>query len=192
MFENVRKSLNELLERATPPEDRREVASRMRDTIVQAKMGVHDLRDALELARKRLVVEAHELETVRRRKALAEGIGDQETVQLAIKYEALHAEKVEVLTRKVQAQEEELAVAEREVEEMTADMRAVLSGATPGSVAGATKSPEREAREEVDEALGHESPVKDELDALARARGRSEREADAERKLEELKRRMGK
>src|SRR5471030_3124194 len=76
VFDGFRRSFDELLSRATRPEERRIVASRMRDTLVQAKMGLGDLRDGLEKTRQRLVVEEKELETVRRRKQLAEGIGD--------------------------------------------------------------------------------------------------------------------
>ena len=64
MFESLRKSLNDLLARATPPEERREVVSRMRDTLVQAKMGLQDLRDGLAKSRKRLDAEKQEAETV--------------------------------------------------------------------------------------------------------------------------------
>lgn len=191
MFESLRKSLNDLLDRATPPEERRAVAARMRDTLVQAKMGLGDLRDALEESRRRLEAERKEVETVRRRRALAEKIGDQETVGIAAKYEALHAERFEVLARKVEAQESELAIAEREVEEMSAELRAALSGAgtPPPSVrTGTSEAAEREA----EAALDPDGGIRDELDSLARARTRAEREADAERRLEELKRRMGK
>lgn len=191
VFESFRKSLNDLLDRATPPEERRAVAARMRDTLVQAKMGLGDLRDALVQSRKRLEAERQELETVRRRRALAEKIADHETVGIATKYEALHAERVDVLTRKVEAQEGELAIAEREVEEMSAELRAALSGAgtvPPSGIADAGAT----ARRETEAALDPDGAIRDELDSLARARTRAEREAEAERRLEELKRRMGK
>lgn len=190
MFESFRKSLNELLDRATPPEDRRAVAARMRETLVQAKMGLGDLREALDRSRARLEAERRELETVRRRRTLAESIADHETVGIATKYEALHAERVEVLSRKVEAQERELAMAERDVEEMSAELRAALSGADPA--AGARLDTDAAAQREVDAALEHDPGVGDELDSLARARTRAAREADAERQLAELKRRMGK
>ena len=49
MFEQLRRSLNELLERATKPEDRRAVLTRMKGTLVQVQLGVNDLRDGLQL-----------------------------------------------------------------------------------------------------------------------------------------------
>jgi len=121
---------------------------------------------------------------VRRRKALAAGIADRETVEVAGKYEQMHAEHVDVLTRKREAQEGERRLAEREVEEMTAALKAIVGGAVPPS--GAVSPAGDEAMEVSDAA------TREELDRLARARARAEHEADAQRKLDELKRRMGK
>src|SRR4051794_6082013 len=66
VFDGFRRSFDELLSRATRPEERRIVASRMKDTLVQAKMGLNDMRDGLEKARQRLAGEERELDTVRR------------------------------------------------------------------------------------------------------------------------------
>jgi hypothetical protein len=93
VFEGFRRSFDDLLARATRPEERRAVASRMRETLVQAKAGLNDLRDGVEKARQRLAVEERELATVRRRKGLAEGIGDRQTVDIATKYEQMYAER---------------------------------------------------------------------------------------------------
>jgi hypothetical protein len=170
VFDGFRRSFDELLARATRPEERRVVASRMRDTLVQAKVGLGDLRDSLEKTRQRLVVEEKELETVRRRKQLAEGIGDRETVDIATKYEEMHAQRVEVVKQKVVAQEGEL--------------KAVMVGTDARPVSAPS-----------DAELGLESDPADlrsEIDSMARARSSAEREADAARRLDELKRRMGK
>jgi hypothetical protein len=178
-FEGFRRSFDELLTRATRPEERRAVASRMRDTLVQAKAGLNDLRDGLEKARYRLKVEERELETVRRRKGLAEGIGDQQTVDIAAKYEQMHAERVEILRQKVSAEE-----AERDVNQMSSELKAVLAGTDPRAGASAIDSPGVSESEAAD--------IRDEIDSLGRARERADREADAARRLDELKRRMGK
>src|SRR5437764_3934920 len=94
-FDDLRKSLEDLMSRATPPDDRRDIARRMRETLVQAKVGLSEMRAALERDRQRLAAEERELETVRRRRQLAENINDSETVSVANKYEATHAERVE-------------------------------------------------------------------------------------------------
>jgi len=173
------------MDRATPPEERRAGLARMKQTLVQARMGLDDLRGGIEQTRQRLAVEQAELETVRRRKGLAAGINDAETVALAEKYEALHAERSEVLARKLAVQESELALVEREVGEMTAALKSAVVGA------GETTPLSNESRD-VDEMLDGGANVAQEIDALGRASARSAREADADRLLAELKRRMGK
>ena len=184
VFDGFRRSFDELLSRATRPEERRLVASRMRDTLVQAKAGLHDLEDELVKARHRLAVEERELETVRRRKQLAEGIGDRETVDIAAKYEQMHTERVSILRQRVSTQEAEIALAERDVGEMSAELKAVLAGTNSGAPDAAIDS--------IDGADAEPAALRDEINSLGRARAREEREADAARRLDELKRRMGK
>jgi hypothetical protein len=159
------------------------IASRMKETLVQARLGLDDLRGGLEQTRRRLAGEERELETVRRRKQLAEGIGDTETVGIAAKYEQLHSERVDVMRQKVSAQEAELQLAERDVAQMAEELRAVLNGTDPRSTA-TIDAPD------VDGAPS--SALGEEIDSLGRARASAEREADAARRLDELKRRMGK
>jgi hypothetical protein len=187
VFDHFREALERLVNRAAPPEERRALAADMRETLVRARAGLHDLRDGLEVARRRLAQEQKELETVRRRKALAEGIGDAETVAVAERFEQHHGERVAVLVRKVEAQEAELALNEREVAEMTAALKAAMAGVGP---APASVSAASAAEREVEEALGADpSP---EIDAMRRQRAREACDEDATRRLEELKRRMGK
>jgi hypothetical protein len=187
MFESFRQSLNDLMDRATPPEERRAVLTRMKQTLVQARMGLDDLRGGVAITRQRLEAEMRELETMRRRKTAATAINDVETVALAEKYEAVHAERTEVLRRKLEAQEAELVMVEREVSEMTSELKQAMMGA--GSSAGTIAD---DARTETDAVLDQGGDVAEEIDALSRAGKRSAREAEAEQKLAELKRRMGK
>jgi hypothetical protein len=186
MFESFRQTLRDLMDRATPPEERRAGLSRMKQTLVTARMGLDDLRGGVTVTRQRLEAERRELETMRRRKGYAQGINDAETVALAEKYEAQHAERVDVLERKLDAQEAELAIVEREVGEMTAELKQAMLG-VPGA-----PSVEDAAAAEVEAALGRSPDIASELDAMGRARARAERESDAEQRLAELKRRMGK
>jgi hypothetical protein len=195
VFESLRKSLDDLLSRATPPEERRQIVSRMRDTLVRAKVGLQDLRDALEKSRQRLVAERRELETVQRRKRLAEQINDAETVRLATQYEQLHAERLQVLTRKLEAQESELALAERDVAQMMSELRNAASGIGPAADHSGSTAAVNAAMDEIESELGgaaKDGSLCEEIEGLSRARTRADREADAARRLEELKRRMGK
>ena len=171
------------MNRATPPEERRTIVARMRDTLIQAKASLNDLRDGLAKTRRQLEIEERELATVRRRKDLANGINDRETVEIATRFEETHAKRVEIVRQKLAAQEAELAMAEREVETMSAELKAAVAG----TGAGAPSTPSIDPGVDPDSA---DADLHEEIDALRRSRDRSAREADAERRLEELKRRM--
>ena len=162
----------------------------MKQTLVTARMGLDDLRGGLTVTRERLATESSELATMRRRRGQAVAINDAETVALAEKYEAHHAERVEVLQRKLSAQDAEFAIAERDVAQMTAELKAAMSGV--GAELGDAGAAQRAAEAEAELATGDAGGVASEIDALSRASVRSARTADAERQLAELKRRMGK
>jgi hypothetical protein len=189
MFENFRQALNALRSRGTPPEERRALLGHMRETLARAKAGVEDLRDGLGKARARLAAERRELDTVRRRKRMAAEVNDAQTVSVAERFEVHHAERALVLEQKVAVQERELALAEAEVLEMTRAFKSAAAGAgAPGAAAG--PSIDEAAAREVDEALA--GPQAADFDNLGRAQAREQRDAEAERRLAELKRRMGK
>ena len=199
MFDDVRQAFRDLL-RSTPPsgDARRSIVAQMRETLVQARMGLDDLRKGVEETQGRLKRERLELETVRRRKQLAAGINDLETVALAERYEKQHTERIALLERKLETQEAELAMVEREVGEMNAEFKLAAAGGTPGvsagpSASGATAGGGADAATAaaVDEALGDNAGLRDEIDGLARARRRADAESTADEKLAALKRRMG-
>jgi hypothetical protein len=203
VFDSLRQSLEELINRGTRPEDRRQVAAQMRDTLVQARVGLGQLRDALAATSSRLATERDTVATMQRRRELAARIADTETVALAEKHERLHAARVEALERQVAAQEAELVIAEGEVESMTRELRMAMAGgmAAPsvsasdgggdagGSDAGGSDAGGSDAG--AGDPLDDAAALSAELDALGRARARAERQADADRRLDELKRRMG-
>ena len=186
MFEDVRQAFRELLNGNVAPEERRSVLSDMRDTIVRARMALDDLRSGIAATGKRLAAERAELETIRRRRVLAEGINDKETVEVATRFETLQGEKVSVLERKLEAQKGELAIAEREVEEMKAQFKAANAGVGSGLRPGAAMPSDAEL------GLGQHDPgLAQEIDSLGRAQRRAASDADADARLAELKRRMG-
>lgn len=190
MFDDLRQALRDLLHGNVPPEGRRALLSVMKDTLVRGRLALDDLREGLAATRKRLDRERHELETVVRRKGLAQGIGDAETVTIAARFEAQYAERVAVLERKLEAQESELALAERELTEMTQQYRAAAAGVGSGMRPDAVPpSAGAAASDEIDDAR---ASLEREIDGLDRARRRESLEADAEARLAELKRRMGK
>jgi hypothetical protein len=198
MFDDVRQAFRDLLHRTPPSGDaRRSIVAQMRETLVQARMGLDDLRKGVEETQARLKRERTELDTVRRRKQLAQGINDAETVALAERYEKQHTERVALLERKLETQEAELAMVEREVGEMNAEFKLAAAGGTPGVSAGATPAagnadPDAAAAAAVDEAVSENAGLRDEIDGMARARRRADAETAADEKLAALKRRMGK
>lgn len=187
MFDELRDSLRNLSSRLDPDE-RRRMSSGMREAMMHAKLAVNDMRAALTATEQRLRTEQAELDTVRRRQGLAADIGDHETVAIAERFAAQHAERVAVLESKRMVQQQELSLAEREYESMSADLRRVMAGFAP-EAAGADAA----AAREVDALLNDEPlPADDPLAGPPPSRRtRSEREADAEARLADLKRKLG-
>ncbi len=188
MFERLRAALQAALESATPPPDLREIAGRMQEAVIEAKAGVGAMREALAQAEGELAHVRGEVETTTRRRDLAAGIQDAETVEVAEKYLARQQERLAVLERKVAAQREELALAERDLGEMQAQL-----------LDAAKNRPSHEADRSRDAAwaslgaAGMDRPEVDLEQELLRGRmDRAAREAEADAKLEELKKRMGK
>jgi hypothetical protein len=192
MFDELRDSLRALSSRLDPDE-RRRMSSGMREAMVHAKLAVNEMRAALTATEQRLRSEQVELDTVRRRQGLAADIGDHETVAIAERFAAQHAERVTVLESKRMVQQQELALAEREYESMSADLRRVMSGLAPEGSGAEARSAEAAAAREVDALLGDVPlPSDDPLAAPPPSRRtRSEREADAEARLADLKRKLG-
>lgn len=183
MFSELRQILRDLATGAIPVAQRREVLGEMRATLAQAKLGLADLGVALEKTRKELTFERQQLETVRRRKDMAAAIGDRETVDVASRFEEKHAERVAILGRKQGAQEDEFALADSEIGAMLTELKAVAAGA------GSGLSPDPVARE-VAETLDEAETLRRDIDAIARTRIRESRQADAEARLTDLKRKM--
>jgi hypothetical protein len=108
----------------------------------------------------------------RRREAMAQEIGDQETTRIAAEYAVRHAERATILERKVEVLEAERGLLQRDLEAMeqavAASAAAAPASSRPTSLLDDDEDRERERRE---------------LQRLQRERA-------AEEKLEELKRRM--
>jgi len=143
----------------------------MREALVDAKVGLSQSRAARDAVAAQLERERTELATVRRRGQLAAGINDGETVRLAAEFERKHSGRIEVLERKHAALVEEVL--------LVAQLKRLTGGEDPVAPASAPE----------DDSLASNLS---ELDALRRTADRSARDADADARLAELKRRMGK
>jgi len=190
VFESLKSTIDDLLGGRVHPGDRRAVIHDMKQALVHAKLGVDDLEQGVAITRRKLETERQGLETMIRRKGLAAGINDAETVAIAEKYEKQHAERIAVLERKLEAQEAEAALARRDYDEMLVQLKAAAAGA--GTV-GAGGAPAGTARAPSNAELGlpDDAALREELDGLSRAQSRAAKDADAEERLAELKRRMG-
>lgn len=188
MFDDLRDALRGF-GRSVDPSDRRAALASMKDALVHARLAVQDSRAAAQVTERRLAAERDELATVVRRRGLAEQVGDQETVAVADRFVAQHAERVRVLEQKHAAQLEELALMEREYESMSRDLKRAMAGLPLGTV-GADH--EAAARREVEEALGETpSAASAEFERATRTQQREAREASAAERLAELKRKLG-
>jgi len=186
VFEDVRQAFHDLLHGNVPPGGRRELLAVMKETIVQARLALDDLRDSVEVTRKRVAQERRELETIRRRRGLAQGVGDAETVAVAGRFEAQHSERLAVLEQKLAVQESELSLVEREVAEMKEQYKAAAAGVGSGLRDG------RADPTAIDPLDDGRSVLEQQLGDLDRAARRADANAAAEAHLAELKRRMGK
>ena len=187
MFKRLRDALEAALAAATPPPDLGEIAARMREAVIEQKSAVGLMREALEKDEQALAGERGQLETAERRRTLAADISDAETVEVADRFIAKHRERGAVLERKVAAQREELALAERDLVEMQSQ----LAEAAKRRPAVESERSAAQAWRELG-AAGMDRPELDlEQEALKARMDRAAREAAAEAKLDELKKRMG-
>jgi hypothetical protein len=188
MFERLKNAINAALSSATPPPDPKAQGGLMREAAVEARVAVDVMKRDLAAAEEGLVAEQQQLADVTRRGEQAQQINDAETVEVAQRFAAKHAEKVQVLEKKVDAQRSELALAEKELAEIVAQVKAIKDS-TPADTSSRIDSAWRAMQaaggvKPGDETTEHEL-LKSHVDRAAR-------EATADQQLQELKKRMGK
>jgi hypothetical protein len=145
------------------------------------KAAVGKMRDDLRMTERQLAAERQAAEDAVRRGKLAGDIGDKETVDVADRFATRHLERANMLEQKLAAQRNELALAERELEDMTAELK---TREGPGSTDAAWRSMEN---------AGGSRPETDLAgDGLRGTMDRAAHEAAAEAQLRELKKKMGK
>ena len=188
MFERLRDALRAALDAAVPPGDLRDLARLMRDAVVEAKVAVQEMREALTRTEGELTRERQRLADAERRGRLAAEIQDQETVVVAERFAAKHRERVGVLERKLAAQREELGLAERDLTDMQAQLK---SAERDRPAMEAERSAERAWRDV--QAAGGARPGMDLQDELLKSQmDRAAREAAAQKQLDELKKKLRK
>ncbi|MFZ5623086.1 MAG: hypothetical protein ACOY71_01475 [Gemmatimonadota bacterium] len=184
MFDELKAKLDRFLAERTASADPRARALLLKEALLEAKVGVRVIRESLAKAERELAAERRQLAAAARRGALAAGIDDVETVAVAAKFAAKHRERVQVLERKVAVQRDELALAEKEVEEMMAQLKASRHGDGPRINVDSAWSAVGSA--------GGTHPGVDEVEDLKQDLDRAGMDAAVEAQLAHLKRKLGK
>jgi hypothetical protein len=179
VFERLRAAVNAALDAAMPPPDWRDLAGQMRRAAVEGRAALLKLQELLAATERELLIERKHLDDAQRRGTQAQTIGDAETVEIAGRFAARHAERVTVLEQKLAAQRAELTLAERDVGEMVGQLKEMeRRGGTPPLDGGPAAA-----------AAGLDA---DEAASLGADLDRAARETAADERLRELKKRMGK
>jgi len=196
-----------------PEEDVEELLGSMREELIAARANVPVLESDLRELESELEAERARLEACGRRARQAKEIGDQETVDVAVRFAAGHRSRAEVLEQKREAAVAEVQLQRRTVSDMTAQLKSAMARRDAlaaqarrarttrnlrGEADGATDEFDRLAdRIETDEAIASASrDVERDLDGPGSARPDDEgvppldREGLAALQLEELKRQM--
>ena len=179
---SLKARLEAFLRQHTRPDPRARAAA-LRDAILEAKVGIGAMRSAMVATDRELVIEQRQLADAERRGRLAAELPDPETQAVAEKFSARHRERVTVLEHKLAVQREELALAEREVEERVAEYRA----ARPGTGSDSVEAAWRELQ-----SAGGDRPGIDLDDDSSRAEHARKVEEAVEAQLAFLKKKFGK
>jgi predicted nucleic acid-binding Zn-ribbon protein len=130
-IEDLRARLDRLLREQGLGSPRRE-AGALHEVLVELKVGLKDLNDALSATERELTSERDQLATAERRGKLAEEIRDTETVTIAAQYADRHRQRIALLERKLAVQRDELAITEQEYQELSDRYRAARQGVPAG------------------------------------------------------------
>lgn len=187
MFESLKARLERLLAEQTAPLDARQHASLLQDAVVEAKVAVAGMREGLGKSESILAREQQQLADAERRGALAAQIADNETMQVAEQFVARHRERIDLLTRKIEVQREELRLAESDLEKMTAEWRGMKMGTGTGQTAN-----QRAAWDDIEAAGGVRPETDVDGDLLKHQIRRSQLDAAVNAQLDHLKKKMGK
>jgi hypothetical protein len=182
VFDGLKARLDRLL-RERGQSDPRAYAAGLREALVEARLGITEMRRALAAAEAELEAERKQLADAERRGRLAAAVPDAETVAVAERFAARHRERILLMERKVVVQRDELALAQREVQEMTTQFRSASQGGPRSDSVDA-------AWRDLEAAGGSRSS--DESDRMAAELEQRKRDEAVEAQLAYLKKKMGK
>ncbi|MES1259427.1 MAG: hypothetical protein ABUL71_02445 [Gemmatimonadota bacterium] len=153
----------------------REQAAGLREALVEFKVGIGQLTEALARSERELEIARKEAADYARRGELARGIDDQETVRVAEEFTAKARERVDLLERKVIVQRDELAMATRDYEAVKQQYQSAARGVSMGAAPAPDPAQDPDRMSSVDQLM---------IDQRAR-------EAAVEAQLAHLKKKLG-
>jgi phage shock protein A len=115
-FDDIKLHLDRLFA-PRPGASARDQAAGLREALIEFKIGIGQLGEALARGETELAQARREAADYERRGRLAADIGDTETVALAEEFATKAAARVELLERKVLVQRDELRLAEQDYEQ---------------------------------------------------------------------------
>jgi phage shock protein A len=160
MFRKLRAAIESAinaLERPGQPsrENIDDLLAGMREELIETKARIPVLENQLDGLRKQHERELRSAEDCHRRALQAQPIGDDETVEVALRFEAKHRVAADVCVQKIEAAEAELAMQRQNATEMTEQLKAARAGrdalAIQARRAGATGSLRGGGRSAADE-----------------------------------------
>jgi hypothetical protein len=154
--------------------DSRGFADGLYQAMLDTKVAISQVSEALGRTTRELDGERVRLVDAERRGTLANGIGDQETVDLAQIWIAKHQARVELLERKLAVQQDELAMAERQLEEFNQEYRKARAGIRPGATPPPSDDPEGAQADIALDRHARETLVRDQLAALKKKLGKQD------------------
>ena len=217
MFENLRHAFKEAVDNFKDELNRDDVPDvvdgllhQMQEEVTDAQAQVHTLEEQIKKALQLAELEGKEAATCRRREVMAQRIDDQDTAKVAAEFAQKHEKKKSIQEQKALALRAELELKRGEVQDMLAQFkeakakRDALTATTGRADARNSMSEADDLFAQIDrmaeriEGIDHQREAEEELLAEFESQGSSARtrsmspEEEAEMKLRELKRMMGK
>lgn len=180
MFKRFKKAIDEAisaLESKTGlTDDVDEILSGMRHELIDAKARLPKIEEDLGKLRLLLASEQKKMEECERRARQAQSIGDEETVDVALRFYAKHQQRAEVYSQKIEGSEAELLMHRSAVEEMTLQFKSAMKNK------GALEAQARRAKATLNQRGGGRT-ASDDFDRLADS---IEREGDLSEAMGDL------
>lgn len=180
VLDGLKARLERLLAEHGERGDPRAYAAQLHEAMVDTKVGIGTMREALQATERELGAERKNLEDAERRGKLAASIADRETAEIAERFGTKHRERIALLERKLPVQRDELAMAERQLEEMGQAYRSARMGVARGPAAP------------VAGLEGDDTELLRDLDSLKTKTNRDATQAAIQAQLAHLKSKLGK